>query len=879
MKGRMNRFISYTGIFLVLACMNLPNPAHAAVACEKTVKEEHARREVLSNGLTLLVKEVHTLPIVSIEARFRIGSADEGKWAGSGISHFVEHMLFKGTPTRKHGDIEREIKSYGGTINGFTSFDSTGYTLTVESKYLKEAIRLLVNAVMNPAFEEKELEKEREVILKEIKLQNDNPDEYSMQLLWSAIYTTHPYKYPIIGYKDLVRKLKREDLLSFHNQYYTPNKLVFGVCGDVDTAVVQKEVESAFKNYKMRFYETQALPQEGQQIAIREHEERADVNLSRFLIGYHSIPVSHQDLFALDVLASILGDGESSILYKTLVDRRLAYSVGAYNYTPKDPGIFFISILLNEENIPGVAKELDRVIGVIKSGKVDEGQLDKAKNITLVDYVLSHETIEAQAKDMVTGEILVNDPDFSSRYLEGIKNVNSKDVARVANLYLKNNTETMIYLLPKSAKTDDIKKEVSGIKSDIVVEKYELENGMRVIIREDHSLPVVAIDAVFQGGLRVENAHNNGISNITSEISLRGTKNRTKDEIYGSIEKLGGSISNISGNNSFGVTLTILSENLDFGLDLLSDILLNPTFPEAELDNIKSLTLAAIKNREDDIFESGIKLFKQNLYKDHPYRFTVIGEKETVENVKREHLVKFYKQFYVPKNLVLALFGDFDKEKTLAKVKALFKDFKGELPSELSGETPKVEPIKAAIAKFMEKEQVVIVAGLKTTKITDPDIYALSVLASILAGSDGRLFYDVRDKLGISYTQGAMTVPGVDPGYFLFYIATSKEHLEDGKELIIDEVKKLQKNSVTEEELKLAKADLVGSKLRSLQSNQGLAFTSSLDELYGLGYDNFKKFASQIESVTKADMDRIVNKYFNIKDLVIVSVGPVHDAN
>ena len=133
MKGRMNRFISYTGIFLVLACMNLPNPAHAAVACEKTVKEEHARREVLSNGLTLLVKEVHTLPIVSIEARFRIGSADEGKWAGSGISHFVEHMLFKGTPTRKHGDIEREIKSYGGTINGFTSFDSTGYTLTVNT--------------------------------------------------------------------------------------------------------------------------------------------------------------------------------------------------------------------------------------------------------------------------------------------------------------------------------------------------------------------------------------------------------------------------------------------------------------------------------------------------------------------------------------------------------------------------------------------------------------------------------------------------------------------------------------------------------------------------------------------------------------------------
>lgn len=871
----MTKNISYIAIFLVLAIAVYLYPAYAS---GPSLKEADISREILDNGLTVLVKEDHILPIVSIEARFRIGSASEGEFLGSGISHFVEHMLFKGTPKRGPGDIAREIKSYGGSINGFTSFDSTCYKIIVKSKYLKEALSLLVDAVMNPSFLEEEVEKERNVILKEIKLNNDNPGKRAFRLLWSNIYTTHPYKHPVIGYENLFRKLNRQDLITYHSQHYVPNNLVLGVCGDVNKAVVSEEVKKAFKDYERETYEVRVSPKEPRQITKRTYQERANVHLSRLLIGYHTIPIWHEDLFALDVLASVLGEGNTSTLRKRLVEKeQIAHSVGVYSYTPKDPGIFIISILLDEENIPAVIKAVDEEIAVIKGGKIDKIQLTKAKNQTLSGFLLNQETVQAQAGDLVEGEILVGNPNFSSYYVKGIQGVGVEEVAKAANVYLKDDIRTTTSLLPSLKEKALPEKELK--KDEIIINKFTLPNDMRILIREDHSLPIVAIRAVFKGGVRVEDVDTNGISNITAEMLLKGTRKRTKEAIYANVEKQGGSLTSFSGNNSFGVGMTILKENLDSGLELVSDILQNPLFSKDELEKTKTLISAAIKNREDDIFESGIKLFKQNLFKMHPYRFTVLGEKQTVEKLETKDVLKFYKQFCTSPNLVLAVFGDIDTNATLAKIKKRFKGFKGTMPRRLMEDTIKIKVALYPDEKIMDKEQLLIICGFKTIKITDPDIYPFYVLSSILSGSDGRLFHDVRNRLGISYTQGVSSVPGLDRGCFIFYIATSKEHSRLARQLIVDEVEKLQKSQVTDEELMLAKADLIGSELRRLQSNGGLAFATSLDELYGKGYNNFKMFDSKIQAVTKEDISRIVKKYFDLKQLTVVTLGPLQDTD
>jgi len=238
----MSRRLYYIGTICVLSI----------VFCIGSVAalEPQITKQVLDNGLTVVIKEDHALPIVSIEARFKIGSASEGRFLGSGISHFVEHMLFKGTPTRPHSRIEKEVKSYGGTINGYTSFDSTGYRLTVESKYFKDGLGLMIDVVTNPSFVAEEVEKERAVILKEIILGRDNPGKRAFQLLMSHVYTAHPYKHPIIGYEELFKKITREDLISYHKDHYAPNNMVLGICGDVKSNAVLQELEKLTKDYE-----------------------------------------------------------------------------------------------------------------------------------------------------------------------------------------------------------------------------------------------------------------------------------------------------------------------------------------------------------------------------------------------------------------------------------------------------------------------------------------------------------------------------------------------------------------------------------------------------------------------------------------------------
>jgi zinc protease len=272
-----------------------------------------------------------------------------------------------------------------------------------------------------------------------------------------------------------------------------------------------------------------------------------------------------------------------------------------------------------------------------------------------------------------------------------------------------------------------------------------------------------------------------------------------------------------------------------------------------------------------------MRLFRQNLFKDHPYHFTVLGEENSVSRIRRKDITRFYKEYCVPANTVMAIFGDVERKEIIPKIKTLFKGFKGRMPKRLAKPTPRIRTKQASSQKIMDKEQLLIIAGFKTIKITDSERYAFSVLSSILSGSDGRLFYDVRDKLGISYTQGVASVPGLDDGYFLFYIATSKEHLSLGKDIITDEIKRLLSEPVTEEELELAKRDLIGGKLRGIQSVRSLAFEAGLDELYGLGYDNFRKFSSNIEAVTQKDIERIVKKYFDLENLTVVTLGPLQD--
>jgi len=867
MKIKNAFLISILAISSILSC-----PESAQSELIKLINGIETKKYVLDNGLTIITKEDHSSALVAIEARIGSGSTTEEEFTGSGISHFVEHMLFKGTAIRRVGEIDKEIKSLGGSMNAFTSHDYTGYRITVPSQHFKKAMSILKDALFNSSFDARELEKERNVILKEIKLNRDEPARYLSRLLWSTAFRTHPYQHPVIGYEALFRKLTRKDLLKYYKRMYVPNNITLAVVGDLDMELAYRDIKNDFQNVERGILVDIKRASEHKQISKRELKKTEEIKLAYFGLGYRSTSIFSKDLFALDVLAAILGEGTSSRLNQTLYrEKELVYSIGAWNYTPMDPGLFIISGVTEPEKVEKTLEEISHQLDVIKKDGIGEDELTKAKNSALSSYIFSRQTVSGQASDLVASELITGDYNFSKRYVEGIDSVELEDIKRVASRYLNEESVSQITILPKGAGSQtasELKKDVSSYK----IQRFTLPTGMIVLLREDHRLPLVSIKAVFAGGLRTENAANNGICNLMATMLLKGTDSKSERDISNIMESMGGNIGYISGKNSFGITMDFLSRDLDTSIKLSKDILLNSNIPEDILEREKNSVLAAIKSEEDDIYQYSARLLKENLFKLHPYKFRTIGKAESIKNIKREDVVNYYNRWCRPNNMVLAVFGDIKPQDVLEKIEKEFSGFKkGILPSV---NTPRENPpkTKTEISRVLKKAQSIVMIGFKGTTVFEKDKYILAVISSILSGRNGRLSMRLREKLGLAYALGSFSQPGVDPGYYIFYVGTSAASVPVVKNELLRQIEILIKKYVRDEEMNLAKKELIGQNKVSLQTNSALTFRSSLDELYGLGYDDYLNFNTHIESVTKEDVLQIARKYFNLNTYALVIV-------
>lgn len=831
-------------------------------------------RRVLDNGLVVVIKEVKTTSLVSVASLVDVGSASEGQFRGSGISHLVEHMLFKGTSTLKLGEIEQKIKSYGGNINGFTSYDSTGYQAVVQNKYLDETLKIMHSMLTEATFDAQEFEKEKDVIVNEINMNRDDPRWQLQTLFFSTAYTAHPYRFPMIGQLPIFRKITREQALSFYHNSHVPNRSVLVICGNIDTKKTLSKVEEIFKSWASNYSLIEIGPSEPKQLGLRRVDKPFKVKLTHILLGFHTVSLQDKDMYPLDVLASILGSKESSRLNQEINRKQgLVYFIEAESFTPRDKGIFNIYVQSEGSKTNSAISAILKEIEKIKNGQVVEEELKKAKDEVLSNYLFGQERIESLAYRLASDELITHNPNFSKRYVEKIREVNLEQLKKVAQKYFTLDNLTLTTIFPEE------EKEVTGISSgpttakEEKIEKIILPNGLTVLLKENHQLPIVSISAYFLAGVRVENEDNNGISNLTAHMLLAGTKSKKAREISETIEGKGGTISTISGNNSIGISLNLLKEHLETNLMVLVDVLTNSTFPEDELKKEKEKILAEIKSQDDDIFQTASDLFKETLYQKHPYHLPLIGQEKTVNNLSRDNLINFYSCYLKAHNGVLVIFGDIEKNKTAALVEKYFKNLKAAplKPIETINEPAGKHLIISS--KILNKEQAVIMLGFKTIRINNNDRYALDVLSSIMSGGGGKLFEEIRDKLGLSYTLGAYSVPGLDLGYYVFYVATTPENKDKVKELLLKQVEKLKTGYLNEDDIDLAKNYLIGQSQLAWQTNSSLANQAALDQLYGLGYDQYQQYGQKIERVSLEEVKSVVNKYFNLENgaLAVVS--------
>ena len=843
--------------------------------------EDTVHSHILDNGMAVITKSSHKVPVVAVRLVVKAGSATEGKFGGCGISHFVEHMLFKGTADLPVGEIEKRIKSYGGYINAQTSHDTTEVHLVVESKYIDKTLSLLSDFVFNTAFDKTEFEKEKDVILGEIRMDRDEPSRRVSDQLWETAYLIHPYRYPVIGYEDLFRQLTRDDLVEYHRSKYTPDNCVLSVVGDIDEASVLRMSEDAFGKLPRGAGIQSIKPAEHLQMSTRRADSQIEgLKLSYLVIAFHTTSLSNTDLYPLDLLAAALGQGESSRLYNDLVKKKkLVYGVSSSNYTPYDPGLFMISMRLDDGNIDAALKEVRAELKDIKSRSLRRSELDKVKKAVLSGYIYGKESIEAQADDYASSYASTGDYNFSQRYIDGLNAVRPVDIAKAANRYLNDENMTVVTLIPKKAVPASKPGEISG-KKEFGIRKVTLRNGAVVLFDTDRSLPIVSMCAVFKGGIRTEDEKTNGISRLFADVLLKGTASHSAEWLADTTESRGISLGSFSGKNSFGITLKCLKGDFDFSLDIVSDILKNPTFPEKELNLEKKLQLAAIRSREEDIFAVASKELIKTIFASHPYGMPDLGEKESVAGLKRSDLVDYYKCYVAPENMVVAVFGDIDtamQKRVIGKLSGLrkggFKDIV--TVSEQEQLAPRKE------TKEMPKEQAVLMLGYPGIDVKNPDQYVLDVINSILSREGGRLYRDIREKLGLSYTLGSFSVLGLDPGYNAFYVATTSKNISDAKNIIFSNIKSIKAEGPTQEEMELAKSDLLGGYYRGLEVNSDVAFKAALDELYGVGYNDVFKYPEMVNAVTAQDVIRVARRYFvdsKLNEITILpAVSPVSD--
>jgi len=826
----------------------------------------------LDNGLTIIVGEDHSSPVVSVQAWCKTGSIDEDKWMGAGLSHVLEHMLFKGTTSRPASRIDQEVQEAGGYMNAYTSFDRTVYWINAPSTGTEVAIDILGDIMQNATLPEDELAKELDVIRREMDMGHDDPARRSSQRLFEVAYTQSPYRYPIIGQPKIFDQLSASDIKEYYRARYSPNNLFFVVVGDVNPKDVIDQIQAAFTNTLVRPIPPCTLPEEPKQTATREIIEEADIELGHPHFSWHVPDIRHPDIPLLDILATLLGSGHSSRLFQKIREELgLAHSIDAWTYTPGNAGLFGISAIVDGEKFSKTRQAILQELSRLQEQAISSDELLKVVKQFTSATLATRKTMQGQAQNLGANWMAANDLNFSERYLAAVKRATPDDLQRTAQKYLTLENRSLYALLPTGSiakPTDSTTKSV-----DHPIRKFDLSNGLRLLVKEEHRLPFVQFRTAWQGGVLAETRSDNGLSNLMSKLLLKGTPTRSAEKIALEIESIGGSIESYGGNNSFGLSVEVLKDDFQTGLEILADTIQNPTFPKSALERERQIQLASIKAQKDHVLQRGFKLFKKTLFGNTGYGLDGLGNETSVQGLQTDDLLSFHKRYTIPNNCVLAIYGDVKTDELVSAVEKEFKDWCPSNPVEVKQSLDTSRGSKRAIEAHNKKQAVLIVGCLGVT-IYDEDRYALDLIQEACSDLGSRLFLRIREELGLAYYVGAQNFVGLIPGCFAFYGGTSPEKVDLVEQEILAETALLREQGLSAEELKRSKAKIIGQRKIARQELGGYALNTALDELYGLGYSRNDTEDEHYEAVNLERVVSVANKYLASDNLFTAIVKP-----
>ncbi len=844
------------------------------------------QRHRLANGLAIITSENHEAPVVSFQVWVKAGSAYE-RPREHGITHLIEHMIFKGTPSQPVGTLARRIEGLGGEVNAYTTLDHTNYFVTVASRYADEALRLLADAVVNASFDPQELEREKEVVIEEIRMGQDSPDRRRGREAMALAFGDHPYGRPVIGSEESVRAITRADILAYRARWYrAPNMAVVAV-GDFDSARLLPQLAQVFAPLSSQPAPDFQLPPVNLAPGPRLKVMREDVKQAALVIAWQIPGLPNEAVYPLDVAAEVAGGGRTSRLWRVVKEEKgLVDAVGVDCYTPAGVGLFEVEAKLNPDQTGKAWSELIAEALSLAVRPPSEAELSRARVNAQAQQVRSRQTMQGQANLLGYFELLRGGYEKAAEYLDRFKAVTAEQVAAAARTNFRPEGLSLVIQVPEGAPAPDLgalRAKVEQLSaalpptpafSEGQAIRAKLANGLTLIVKPQRAVPLMTFTLAAPGGQAAETPANAGLYQLWSRAVTRGTTQLSYDQLITELEDRAAGLKGFAGKSSAGLTGSFLAQDWRRGLELMAEVWLRADFPADQVARAKAEQLAILRAQQDQPTARAFKALRQELYGAHPYAQDPLGSPETLAQLGPEQLRAAQASLRGPGGLVLSVVGDVEPEAVAAEVEKLLAGVSGQAA------TPQPAPPRAIASPRVEKiddpqaQQTQVLVAFQAPAADDPRRFPLQTLEAILGGQGGRLFTVLRDQRSLAYAVQPFYTEAWQVGAFGAYLAVGPGKAGQALAGLEDQLAQVRDQAPTPAEVDRARAYLLGSQAINLQGYAAQAMTMAIDELLGLGFDNYLKTPAQLDKVAPDSVRQVAAQVLNPQHRAQVTLGP-----
>jgi zinc protease len=820
--------------------------------------------ETLPNGLTLILDPDPTAPVVSAQIWVATGSLHEDAHLGAGISHFLEHMVFKGTSDHDAETLADTVQAAGGHWNAYTSFDRTVYYIDGPADSLTTFMEVLTGLVFHPTLPESEFEKEKDVIRREIDMGLDDPDNAASRLLFNTAFHLDPRRHPVIGHRHLFDAIRYEDLTGYHRARYTPDRCHVVISGDFDADAVRETVLSLTRDLTAGCGREPLVAIDPPQLGPRRARDTFAIPTSRISFAWKTPALDHPDAPAYDVLAGILGRGRASRLHRKLREEmELALEISAFSWTgPGREGLLAVSADADPAKRDALVEAALSEVAAVAGSELED-DLAKAKRQIAASQFRSLTTASGRAADLASNWHEARDLDFTRRYLAAIHAVTAADVRRVAATLTEQRLNLTI-LDPLDAPAPARIAKAARTREEIRV--HTLSNGLRLALVPDRRVPLVHLQAAVRGGLPSESPATNGLNQLLASTLSKGTLTRTAQEIAVTLESLGASISANTGNNALLVQASGLAPDLATIADVFAEVIISPSLPDDAIQREKASQLAGLEEALQDPLHTGFRTLREAIFSGDGYGLDALGTVETLTALDRSTLAAHHARHFNASNTTLVLAGDFDPDAALELLTEKFKAFK---QGDAWSAPDSILAAGQDFTRHLPKKQAVLAIGFPGTTVSGGDRHALAMIQEYASDMAGPLFTRIREELGLAYQVGATQFLGYDAGLFTFYLATSPDQADLAHREILAEIAKIAVHGIPDEAFDRVRSTVLSGLAIQQQSPSSVARHVALDLLFGHPADQHRRLAAAYQALTPEQVRTTAARIFSVTPTIV----------